>query len=216
MWHSTLTTTLMLTLAILSAATPIPLSLFKQDTSITEAQMADIAPNSKTCDNPPAKGECATAKQAAKYTSQSFDTYKVTSKAEQAAVISLMAFESDDFKYNKNHYPGTPGQGTRNMQSPSYNKKYASSIPALKDKVAQVANSPTDLLDLLRNDETYDFGSGAWFLTTQCSKDVRSALQDGSETGWQNYISSCVGTSVTDERKEYWERAVKALGAGSA
>lgn len=104
----------------------------------------------------------------------------------------------------------------RNMQSPSYNKKYASSIPALKDKVAQVSNSPVDLLDLLRNNKSYDFGSGAWFLTTQCSKDVRSALQSGSETGWQRYISDGVGTSVTDERKEYWERAVKALGVEGA
>lgn len=99
----------------------------------------------------------------------------------------------------------------RNMQSPAYNKKYASSIPALKDKAAKVSD-PADLLDLLRGDETYDFGSGAWFLTTQCSKDVRAKLQKGDEAGWQMYISDCVGTSVTDERKEYWERAVKALG----
>jgi hypothetical protein len=32
--------------------------------------------------------------------------YKVTSKAEQAAIVSLMAFETEDFKYNKNHFPG--------------------------------------------------------------------------------------------------------------
>lgn len=233
MWHTTLSTTLFLALALLSTASPIPLSLFIRDDAITEAQMVQIAPTSKTCDNPPAKGECATASQAAKFTTQSFDDYKVTSKAEQAAIISLMAFESDDFKYNKNHFPGTPGQGSaysimisilillayidwvslaRNMQSPAYNKKYAASIPALDDKIAKVADSPADLLDLLRDNETYDFGSGAWYLTTQCSKDVRSALQTGSETGWQRYISDCVGTSVTDERKEYWERAVKALG----
>ena len=74
--------------------------------------MASIAPTSKSCDNAPAEGECATAKQAAKFTSQSFDTYKVTSKAEQAAIISLMAFETDDFKYNKNHFPGVAGQGS--------------------------------------------------------------------------------------------------------
>lgn len=100
----------------------------------------------------------------------------------------------------------------RNMQSPSYNKKYASSLPALKADLPKVSNSPADLLDLLRENETYDFGSGAWFLTTQCSKDVRSKLQSGSETGWQMYISDCVRTSVTEERREYWERAVKALG----
>lgn len=55
------------------------------------------------------------------------------------------------------------------MQSPAFNKKYASSLPALEDKIAKVSNSPADLLDLLRENETYDFGSGAWFLTTQCS-----------------------------------------------
>lgn len=100
----------------------------------------------------------------------------------------------------------------RNMQSPSFNKKYASSLPELKDKLPSVSNSPADLLDLLRNDGTTDFGSGAWFLTTQCSKEVRAALADGSESGWERYISDCVGTSVTDERREYWERAVEALG----
>ena len=97
------------------------------------------------------------------------------------------------------------------MQSPAFNKKYANSIPDLKDKVGSVADDPVALLDLLRENETYDFGSGAWFLATQCSKDVRSLLQDGSETGWKRYISDCIGTSVTDERKAYWERARKAL-----
>lgn len=100
------------------------------------------------------------------------------------------------------------------MQSPSYNKIYAASLPALKAQLPKVSDSPAELLDLLRDDETYDFGSGAWFLTTQCSEDVRKQLQSGSESGWSMYISDCVGTSVTDERKQYWERAVKALGVG--
>ncbi|KAJ6092148.1 hypothetical protein N7467_004117 [Penicillium canescens] len=208
--------TLLLALTTLTTATPFPFHLTglnRADAiSITQSQMETIAPKSKDCDNPPAEGECATGKQAAKFTSQSFDTYKVTNKAEQAAIISLMAFESDDFRYNKNHFPGVAGQGTRNMQSPSYNKIYASSLPALSDKLASVSNDPAALLDLLRNDGTYDFGSGAWFLTTQCSKEVRTALAAGDESGWSRYISDCVGTSVTDERKEYWERAVKALG----
>lgn len=232
MHPKTLTTTLLLTTLTtalpLPLPSPIPLSFTfpliardtspsassSTDTTLTEAQILAIAPSSNTCDNPPAKGECATAKTAAKYTAQSFDTYGVTSKAEQAAVISLMAFESDEFKYNKNHFPGVPGQGTRNMQSPSYNKKYAASLPALKSELPKVSNSPAELLDLLRNNEAYDFGSGAWFLTTQCSKEVRKQLQSGSESGWSRYISDCVGTSVTDERKQYWEKAVKALGVG--
>ncbi|OQE19264.1 hypothetical protein PENFLA_c019G07325 [Penicillium flavigenum] len=208
----TLLLSLTLTLTIQTTATPIPISLFTRDAALTETQLITIAPSSKSCANAPAEGECATAKQAAKFTSQSFDTYKVTSKAEQAAIVSLMAFETEGFKYNKNHFPGVAGQGTRNMQSPAFNKKYASSLPELKDKLPSVSNSPEELLDLLRSDSATDFGSGAWFLTTQCSKDVRTALADGSETGWQRFISDCVGTSVTDERREYWERAVKAIG----
>lgn len=97
------------------------------------------------------------------------------------------------------------------MQSPAFNSKYASSLPSLADKLPSVSNSPADLLDLLRANEIFDFGSGAWFLTTQCSDDVRTALQKGDEAGWEKYIMGCVGTSVTDERKNYWERAVKAL-----
>lgn len=111
MWSVALTTTIFLTL---STATPIKKFYHhKQDTALTEAQIIDIAPTSKTCDNPPAEGECATAEQAAKFAAQSFDNYKVTSKAEQAAILSLMAFETDDFKYNKNHFPGVPGQGSK-------------------------------------------------------------------------------------------------------
>ncbi|KAJ9301364.1 hypothetical protein DTO271G3_1499 [Paecilomyces variotii] len=192
---------------------PIPAGIKRSTSAITTSQIEAIAPNSASCDNPPAAGECATAAQAATHIANSFETYKVTSAAEQAAVISLMAFESDDFKYNKNHFPGVAGQGTRNMQSPTYNTKYASSLPDLKSKLSSsVTSNPAGLLDLLLANEDYDFGSGAWFLTTQCEDSVRKQLQTGSESGWQAYISQCVGTTVTDERKAYWQRAVKALG----
>ncbi|KAJ5715109.1 uncharacterized protein N7483_012290 [Penicillium malachiteum] len=212
MWHKAVSLTL-LTLTLSTTAIPLPSLKHAKETSLTEAQILQIAPTSNTCENPPAEGECATASQAAKFISQSFNTYEVSSKAEQAAVIGLMAFESEDFKYNKNHFPGTPGQGitARNMQSPTFNKKYASSISALKDKLAAVENSPADLLDLLRDNETYDFGSGAWFLTTQCSADIRTALKAGTESGWQRFISECVGTEASSDRKAYWQKAVKAL-----
>lgn len=97
------------------------------------------------------------------------------------------------------------------MQSPTFNKKYALSIPALSPKVSSNSD-PSAVLDLLLSDESYDFGSGAWFLTTQCSPEVRGALQSGSESGWEMYITGCVGTSVTEDRRSYWDRAVQALG----
>ncbi|KAF7117522.1 hypothetical protein CNMCM5793_006544 [Aspergillus hiratsukae] len=184
----------------------------RRDAKITAAQIETIAPKSKSCADAPAPGECATSEVAAANIAKSFETYKVTSAAEQAAVIGLMAFESLDFEYNRNHFPGVPGQGTRNMQSPAFNAKYAASLPALADKLKDVSGDLAGVLDLLLSKEEYDFGSGAWFLTTQCSQDVRSELQSGSEAGWQKYISSCVGTDANEERKAYWTRAVQALG----
>lgn len=102
------------------------------------------------------------------------------------------------------------------MQSPTYNKKYAESIPALQSSLSSVSNDPAGILSLLVANEDYDFGSGAWFLTTQCSNDVRTQLQTGSESGWESYISNCVGTTVTDARKAYWTRAIQALGVSSS
>jgi hypothetical protein len=103
--HSILATSLVLSLALFSTAALNPCSFATNDISLTEAQLIQIAPQSKSCDDAPAKGECATAKTAADSISQSFNTYKVTNKAEQVAILSLMAFESNDFKYNNNHSP---------------------------------------------------------------------------------------------------------------
>lgn len=75
-----------------------------------------------------------------------------------------------------------------------------------------MASDPAGLLDLLLQNEEYDFGSGAWFLTTQCTPDVRTQLQSGSEAGWAAFITSCVGTDANEERKAYWSRAAQALG----
>ena len=97
------------------------------------------------------------------------------------------------------------------MQSPSYNKKYAASLPDIADAASQ-ASSADKVLDLLVNNAEYDFGSGAWFLTTQCDKGVRKRLQSGSEEGWEVYIRDCVDTEANGERRKYWEKAVHALG----
>ncbi|KKK26977.1 hypothetical protein ARAM_007533 [Aspergillus rambellii] len=182
-------------------------------TSITPSQIEAIAPKAKACENPPAPDECATAAQAAPYIARSFATYNVTARAEQAAVLGLMAFESVEFRYNRNHSPGVPGQGTRNMQSPGFNAEYAASIPGLKEALDGGAQGDVvKVLDLLRGNAEYDFGSGAWFLTTQCSAEVRAALRTGSEEGWAGFLTRCVGTDANEERKGYWVRAVQVLG----
>ncbi|KAL2871280.1 uncharacterized protein BJX67DRAFT_157907 [Aspergillus lucknowensis] len=184
-----------------------------QEITITPSQILFIAPNSTSCANAPelAKGECVTAAQAAPPLSAAFTKYKVTSRAEQAAVLALIAFESGEFRYNRNHFPGVPGQGTRNMQSPTFNKEYAASIPALEGRFQSVKDDPAAVLDLLLEDAENDFGSGAWFLTTQCADAVRRGLQSGTEQGWRGFIVDCVGTEANEARKGYWVSAVNAL-----
>jgi len=174
-----------------------------------------IAPSSAATpciDNPTGPGECRSASQAAAPISSSLELYGVTSLGEQTALLSLMAFETGEFKFNRNHFPGVPGQGTRNMQSATFNSLYAASIPALAPAYAKVSSNVTAVLNLLLTDDRYDFGSAAWFLTTQCSPAVRTALQTGSEAGWENYLTGCVGTTVTEDRKAFWLRARDALG----
>ena len=86
-----------------------------------------------------------------------------------------MLFETGDFKYKINHYPGVAGQGTRNMQSPAFNEKYADWIVANGNDSnitqasvsAASAQGPAQLLDLINTDK-WGFASAAWFLSTQC------------------------------------------------
>ena len=176
-----------------------------------QGTLIDIIPKASTCSGAKFSEECKDVGQSAPFINKSFQTYKITSAAEAAAIISIMAFETGDLKFNINHFPGVPGQGTRNMQSPAFNMKYAQSIPALKDKLAAAGTDPKAVLALLTADGNLDFGSAAWFLTTQCSAPVRTALQTGSMDGWKKYITECVGTTVTPERQVYWERAAKAM-----
>lgn len=209
-----------LLLASIAQAAPMPMTKRGLPT-LTANLIQTIAPNSSTCDGAPYPAQCRTAAQAVTPISQSFCTYKITTPGEAAAAISWMAFESADFKYQNNMFPapGRPGQGTRNMMMWPNVYNYAKSIPALANKVKAMINgasSPSNdtmnsVRALLTGNDAYDFGSAAWFLTTQCSSDVRTQLQTGSLSGWENFITKCVSTTVTDERQAYWTRAIAAL-----
>ena len=100
------------------------------------------------------------------------------------------------------------------MQSGAFNLKYASSIPALSP--ALTALSPGDLTGvrkLLVSNDVYDFGSAAWFLSTQCSPEIRSGLQSGTTAGYQAYVSDCIHVPASGDRQAYWDRACRAFGA---
>lgn len=174
-----------------------------------------IAPGSASCDA--AATECRTATQAAPFMVQSMAQYQMYSPNEIAAVLSLMAFESVDFKYKHNVYPGRPGQGTANMQMAKYNLLYAKSLDGVKDKVADINSVDglsddrlNEILSLVTPDE-FNFGSGPWFLATQCGQDVRDSLKGDIDQGFEAYMG-CVGVTVTEERKAYLTRAKDAFG----
>ncbi|BAE61830.1 unnamed protein product [Aspergillus oryzae RIB40] len=118
------TNTLYLLLPVLASAAPAPIigrDIHSRGTSITAQQIIAIAPSSaQSCTNRADKNaptECADAEKVATNIAKSFDKYQVTSPAEQAAVISLMALESVEFLYNRNKSPGVPGQGSMYLQS---------------------------------------------------------------------------------------------------
>ena len=105
------------------------------------------------------------------------------------------------------------------MQSPEYNLKYATwlatecencGITAEEVEKAK-AEGVKAVLTLVNGDE-WGFGSAAWFLATQCDDSVRMGLESGSEGGWETYLTSCVGTTATEERTAVWRKAVGLKG----
>ncbi|KFH46013.1 hypothetical protein ACRE_031220 [Hapsidospora chrysogenum ATCC 11550] len=174
----------------------------------------EIAPGSASCDQ--GNAECRTAKQAAPFIFKSLRRYNLNCPGQMAAVIALMAFESVDFAYKRNQYPGRPGQGTANMQMAEFNLEYAKSIDDVKDKVANLTSVDglpdselNRVLDLVVEDD-YNFGSGAWFLSTQCGKEVPQKLSSDIDAGFEDYMA-CVGVTVDKSRLEYLERAKSAF-----
>ena len=103
------------------------------------------------------------------------------------------------------------------MQSGQYNVLYAQSIPTLTSSLTAITSTPGSddyknaVLELLIHDDTLDFGSGAWFLTSQCPSAVRSQVQAGTQTGFETYMLNCVGVPSDTARLAYWQRGIKAL-----
>ncbi|OBT80513.1 hypothetical protein VF21_00827 [Pseudogymnoascus sp. 05NY08] len=207
--HLLTLTPLLLALPALSA--PLPTAL---------AQLLSIAPTSSTCASAPFPSECRTAEQAGPFLISTMVANAIYSPPELAALLALIAFESGEFKYTRNHFPGRPGQGTRNMQMPNFNLAYALSLAKTKDAATKIAAGrqadalsdaeKDQILALVEGDE-FGWGSVAWFYNSQCGADVHKAVQAGGKTGWVAYLG-CVGVESGAERDAYWERATAAFG----
>jgi len=179
-------------------------------TTLTAATIEAISPSTSSCTGATFPDECRTATQAAPFIAQSFVKYSIQTPGEQAALLALMLYESGAFKYSRNHWPGVPGQGTRNMQSPAFNLQYAESLyPVATVQAAQAQG--VDAVLALVNDDAGSFGSAAWFLSSQCSESVRQGLAAETAAGWQAYLTSCVGTTDTSDRDTLWTAAIQAM-----
>jgi len=185
---------------------------------VTPDQLIKIAPDSAQCAS--GNAECRTAAQAAPAICQSFIKYGVTTKGEAAAIIAIMAFESVQFQFETNQQ-GHPGQGTANMQSGDFNIEFAKSFPELAPKVDQILGGSVGATDEQKNavralligpgNDNYDFGSGAWFEKNKCTPDIIQGLQAGTQQGWSDYITKCVGTDVAP-RQAFYDKAKAVLG----
>lgn len=70
--------------------------------SITEAQLTQIMPATASCATASFVDECRYATQAAPFVTKAFSDYNITTSGEQAALLSLMLFESGGFQFNTN------------------------------------------------------------------------------------------------------------------
>jgi hypothetical protein len=128
------TTLLAGALALCAFAAPLPEcdDDIKTDVASAGALTAEtiiaIAPATASCTSTDLPDECADATRAATAINKAFETYEITAKGEQAALVAYMLFESVNFKFkhNKNPAPGRPGQGTRMM---AVRLPYSSSMP---------------------------------------------------------------------------------------
>ncbi|KAG9594275.1 hypothetical protein KCU77_g5754, partial [Aureobasidium melanogenum] len=193
-------------------ATPVPPCNMRP---LTSADITAIAPSSASCTGAPYPAECATADDAASWINMAFHSFGIHAFGTQAALLSLMLYESGSFKYNINHYPGVPGQGTRNMQSPAFNLKYAQWLAAnttdsgvsMQQVQKAKEEGPVQVLALVNGDR-WSFASAAWFLVTQCDEEILQGLATSTKEGWEAYLTVCVGTTLTDDRSAIWEKAI--------
>jgi len=216
-------------LAAVSSAVPTPQATGTSNaavSSITPQQIVALAPGSSSCAAGATTG-CSTPDAAAAGLNAAFEKYGHTSLGQQAALVGLMAFESVDFQYNVNVYPGRPGQGTKAMLMFNFILPYASAQPELKSQVLQLSGGSTDpnsIPDATKNQirqmvlpDQYTFAAASWFLNNECGASVAAQLTTGGLTAFESYITNCVGTTFTPDRQTKWCQAFNALkSAGTA
>lgn len=191
------------------------------------SKLLHIASNSITCENATRPSECRTATQAAPFLISSMQAWNITHSREISALLSVIAFNTDSFKFNTGKFAG---QGTRNMQRGRWNLAYAQTFPELAAPLKKItganftdtAQSQKALSDAqysaivkLVLPDKFSWGSAAWFLTSQC-ENTRQGLRESHDphAAYSTYLK-CIGTEMSEERMVFWVAANEAFGLTS-
>ncbi|KAJ2159990.1 hypothetical protein GGF46_002598 [Coemansia sp. RSA 552] len=160
-------------------------------------------------------GECASNAEAQPAINRGLRKYKVTARGEIVATIAWMLFETDKWKYNVNHFPGNPGQGTRTMMSWDYVSKYAEELYPDEFATAMGSGDTSGADDETKNkvrelvlSNKDSFAAGFWYLTTQAPQyhDSPSMLRDGNVDDFKDYMENGVSTTWTADREAIWKQ----------
>lgn len=174
--------------------------------TLTLDALLTIMPLAASCAAAPVPSECTTAATALPHINAAFAKYQVTHPAVRAALLATMAFESSSLRYNRNHVPGTPGQGTKAMLMPQWIRKFALALGKSVEGDADAVLARVQGVDAT-------FEAAVWFLVTHCGPGVREGLWGGMQAGWMAYVSGCLGAVDAEERTEFWQRGLRVLGS---
>jgi hypothetical protein len=94
----------------------------------------------------------------------------------------------------------------------------AARVKALLPNASGAINTSDEVKDKILElvlDDAHGLASAAWFYSTKCgdNRDVVEGLQAATLDGWERYITDCVETTVTDERRALWQRTLDVLSA---
>jgi len=191
---------------------------------ISAAQIVSAVPSTASC--LAGNAACRNATEMAPFINKSFAKFGFTTPGEQAALFSLMAFESGAFQFDVNMFPGRPGQGTRNMMMFDFILPYAvqyntTGVHAIRPDLTLQSTSADVPDDTQKNSiratvlsDTLSFASAAWFLRTKCGPEIALGLKTATEDAFNAYMGTgCINAGEDPARLALYQKTLTAMGA---
>jgi hypothetical protein len=193
--------------------TILPLTLLMtiaQATIWTPEVLKKIAPEAASCDPASSKTYCLTIDAAAPVLSANFDKYKISNQFAQAAILSVIFFESEQLKYCTNlAHPTT--QGTFNQMQMEFLVPYAAS------QSPSITGTGLALITSLCKNPAAALGSAVWYYQNKVPKDVQALLEkDGSDAAYDDFLTKGIHTNgivAAPKRLEGYHNVLSGISA---